>query len=272
MTVWRLLKLETHDAFMNMAIDEAVLTARIKNLVPNTLRFYRWKPSAVSIGRFQNIQNEVLLDNCKEHGVSVVRRITGGGTVYHDEENEITYSVVAEKSELEATDITSVYAKIYAGLTEALKILGIKADFNLGDAKHCPNITVNRRKISGSAQCHKAGVVLQHGTLLVGVDLKKMFNFLRVPWAKTCMEVVSVAERKITSVRDELGRNVSIKDVYQALIEGFQKALNIQLVTGELTSYETELAEKLRDEKYATESWNFEGSFFMKNEEKLVKK
>ncbi|RLI15239.1 lipoate--protein ligase family protein, partial [Candidatus Bathyarchaeota archaeon] len=65
MTVWRLLKLETHDAFMNMAIDEAVLTARIKNLVPNTLRFYRWKPSAVSIGRFQNIQNEVLLDNCK---------------------------------------------------------------------------------------------------------------------------------------------------------------------------------------------------------------
>ncbi|RLI22073.1 lipoate--protein ligase family protein [Candidatus Bathyarchaeota archaeon] len=204
--------------------------------------------------------------------MSVVRRITGGGTVYHDEENEVTYSVVAEKSELEATDITSVYAKIYAGLTEALKILGIKADFNLGDTRHCPNITINGRKISGSAQCHKAGVVLQHGTLLVGVDLKKMFNFLRVPWAKTCMEVVSVAERKITSVRDELGRNVSIKDVYQALIEGFQKALNIQLVTGELTSYETELAEKLRDEKYATESWNFEGSFFMKNEEKLVKK
>jgi len=57
---------------MNMAIDEAILRARIENLVPNTLRFYRWNPSAVSIGRFQIIQNEVQLDNCRKHGVDLV--------------------------------------------------------------------------------------------------------------------------------------------------------------------------------------------------------
>jgi lipoate-protein ligase A len=56
---WRLLKLETRNAFMNMAIDEAVLTARIAGIVPNTLRFYRWKPSAVSVGRFQKVSEEV---------------------------------------------------------------------------------------------------------------------------------------------------------------------------------------------------------------------
>lgn len=259
MNVWRLLKLETYDAFMNMAIDEAVLRARMENLVPNTLRFYRWNSSAVSAGRFQNIENEVLLDNCRKFGVDVVRRITGGGTVYHDAEDEITYSVVVRKNDLDASDITSVYAKIYDGLTGAVKILGLRADFSVGDKGHCPNVTIKGRKISGSAQCHKGGVVLQHGTFLLGVDLRKMFTFLRVPWAKTCMEIVGVARRKITSIREELGREVSTAEVNEALINGFQKASNIRLVDGELTPHERELAEKLCKEKYATDDWNFNG-------------
>jgi len=259
MNSWQLLKLETYNAFMNMAIDEAILRARIENLVPNTLRFYCWKPSAISIGRFQNIENDVHLSNCKKYGVDVVRRITGGGTVYHDAEGEITYSVVASKKDLKAEDITTVYAKIYTGLTEALKIWGINVDFNEGNAETCPNLTVNCKKISGSAQSHKRGVVLQHGTILVDVDLKKMFTFLHVPWAKTCMEVVNVARRKITSMIKELERDVSIEEVNQALTEGFQKALNIKLVDGKLTLLERELAEKLCKEKYATDDWNFYG-------------
>ena len=259
MTVWRLLKLETHDAFMNMAIDEAVLRARIKNFVPNTLRLYCWNPSAVSIGRFQNVKNEVQLDNCRKHGVDVVRRITGGGTVYHDSEDEITYSVIANKNDLDAHDITTVYAKVYSGLAEALKILGLRADFNKGNAKTCPNLMVNGKKISGSAQSYKKGVVLQHGTLLIDVDLERMFTFLHVPWAKTCMEVVNVAKHKITSIKKELGKNVSVKQVKEALIEGFQNALNMKLKEETLTSYEVEFARKLCKEKYAADEWNFYG-------------
>ena len=258
MKTWRLLNIETHNAFINMAVDEAILTARVQKLVPNTLRLFCWKPSAVSIGRFQKIENEVQLENCKAHGVDVVRRITGGGAVYHDSEGEITYSVVAAKDDLEAKDIGEVYAKIYGGLAEALKILGINADFNKGDAKNCPNMTVKGKKISGSAQSHKGGCFLQHGTVLLDVDLEKMFTFLRVPWAKTCMEIVCIAKDKITSIKKELGRNISVKEVAQALVEGFQKALNIELVNGELTSYERELAEKLCNWKYATREWNFE--------------
>jgi lipoate-protein ligase A len=242
-----------------MAIDEAILTARTRNLAPNTIRFYRWNPSAVSIGKFQNIENEVQLDKCKKYGVDVVRRITGGGTVYHDTEGEITYSVVANKKDLKAENINAVYAKFYDGIAEALKILGINADFNEGNAKTCPNLTVNSKKISGSAQSHKKGVVLQHGTLLVDVDLEEMFTFLRVLWAKTCMEVVNVAKNKITSIKKELGKTVSVEEVNNALSEGFKKALNIQLLEGELTPYENEIAKKLYKEKYTTEEWNFKG-------------
>ena len=259
MNNWRLLKLETHDAYTNMAIDEAILTARTRNLAPNTIRFYRWNPSAVSIGKFQNIENEVQLDKCKKYGVDVVRRITGGGTVYHDTEGEITYSVVANKKDLKAENINAVYAKFYDGIAEALKILGINADFNEGNAKTCPNLTVNGKKISGSAQSHKKGVVLQHGTLLVDVDLEEMFTFLRVPWAKTCMEVINVAKNKITSIKKELGKTVSVEEVNNALSEGFKKALSIQLLEGELTPYENEIASKLYKEKYTTDEWNFKG-------------
>jgi lipoate-protein ligase A len=259
MNNWRLLRLETHNACANMAVDEAILTARIRNLVPNTIRFYRWNPSAVSIGKFQNIQKEAHVENCKQYGVDIVRRITGGGTVYHDSEDEITYSVVASKQDLKVSDITTAYARIYAGLVEALRLLGITADFSEGNQKTCPNLTIKGKKISGSAQAHKSAVVLQHGTLLLDVDLERMFALLRVPWGKTCMEVVNVAKSKITSMNIELGKEVSIEKVTNALVEGFQKALDIRLAESELTSFEQGLAEKLRREKYATDGWNFHG-------------
>ncbi len=258
MNIWRLLRLETHNAYTNMAIDEAIQTARIKNLVPDTLRFYRWKPSAVSIGKFQDLENEVQLDNCRKYSVDVVRRITGGGAVYHDAQGEITYSVIAHKEDLNAEDITGAYAKIYSGIAEAFKILGLITDFNEGNAKTCPNLTVNGKKISGSAQSHKGKIVLQHGTILLDVDLEKMFTFLRVPWASTCMEIIDVAKHKITSLQNELGKPIPNSEVHQALVHGFQKALNIQLVSSELSPYELELAEKL-EEKYATNSWNTKG-------------
>lgn len=261
MNQWRLLKPEVHDPYMNMAIDEAILTAKTANQVQNTIRFYRWNPSAVSIGKFQKLENEVWLENCRKHGVGFVRRITGGGAVYHDARDEVTYSVVASKEDLEASDITEVYAKTYSGLAEALRILGIRADFNEGNAKVCPNLTVNGRKISGSSQSHKHGTVLQHGTLLINVDLEKMFTFLRVPWAKTCMEIVEVAKQRITSIKTELGKDIAIEQVSRALVEGFQNALGIELVEDNLSVYELDIARKLAKEKYASEKWNFRAMY-----------
>jgi len=259
LSAWRLLRLETNDAFTNMAVDEAIMTAQIAGLVPNTLRFYRWKPSAVSIGRFQDVFKEVNIENCRRYGVDIVRRISGGGAVYHDHDGEITYSVIVNEKDLGSLDVVSAYNAICDGLIEAAKILGIRADFHPGDPKHCPNITINGRKISGSAQHHRRGVLLQHGTFLVDVDLEKMFMFLKVPWAKTLMDVLTIAQKRLTSIEGELGSGVSTEDAYHALVRGFEKVLKIQLVKGELTSYEQTLAEKLRKGKFATEDWNLKG-------------
>ncbi len=259
MKKWRLIPLKTHNAFMNMAIDEAILQAKIKGIVPNTIRLYQWAPSAVSVGRFQKVENEVYVENCQAYGVDIVRRISGGGTVYHDGEREITYGVIADKETLESSDIAVIYRKICRGLIEAARILGVDAEFSPGSARQCPNIVVNGRKISGSAQAHKGNVVLQHGTLLLDVDLDWMFKFLRVPWARSHMDILCVAERKITSLKHELGREVSKEEAQKALVKGFENALDIQLVEDELTDFEIKTAERLCKEKYSTQKWNFEG-------------
>jgi len=256
----RLFQLGTFDACMNMAMDQALCTWRMQDGVPNTVRFFRWSPSAVSIGKFQIIQNEVQIENCQKLNVDVVRRITGGGAVYHDSESEITYSVTANKQELGTQDMTSIYQLIYKGLVEALKTLGITADFQQGNAKTCPNLTVKGKKISGSAQTHKNGTVLQHGTLLLDIDLQKMFTLLKVPWAQDCMQIANIAEKRHTSINTELQRKINPNEVHKALISGFQTAFNTELKETQLAEEETELAQKLCKEKYSTTEWNLHGN------------
>jgi len=262
MVSWRLLKFDVNDAFTNMAIDEAIVTARIEDFVPNTLRFYQWKPPAVSVGRFQDVFNEVHVENCRQQGVDVVRRTTGGGAVYHDSRGEVTYSVIVKEKDLRTQDVFAAYNTICNGLIEAARILGIDADFNPGDPKNCPNIAINGKKISGSAQFHRGGVLLQHGTFLLDVDLDKMFTFLRVPWAKTVSDVVCAAREKLTSITRERARAVTTTEACQALRRGFEKALNTEFREEEtLTTWEQKLAEKLRVEKYANDKWNLKGRF-----------
>ena len=109
---------------MNMAIDEAILMARCLGKVPNTVRFYRWQPSAVSLGRFRPVEQDVNVEACKKLGVDIVRRPTGGGTVYHDAKGEITYSVVVKASDIGSPDVETSYAILCSGLIEACRILG----------------------------------------------------------------------------------------------------------------------------------------------------
>lgn len=260
MNTWRLIPIETQNAFINMSIDEAILKARMENLVPNTIRLYQWFPSAVSIGRNQNLQDTVYVNNCRKFGIDIVRRNSGGGTVFHDR-GELTYSVTAQMHNLEATNITEVYMSVYAAITDALRLLGIPADFNEGNQKNCPNLTVNTRKISGSAQTVKRDIIQQHGTLLLDVNLALMFQLLRVKGGDDCSLAAQIAERKITSIKNELGHSVTSETVANALMQGFKSIMKIHLAPAKLTMYERMLSKELYTKKYATSNWNQSGKF-----------
>ena len=254
MEEFRFIDLETHDAYTNMAIDEAIMLAIQEENAPPTLRFYRWKPSAVSIGTFQGMRDEVAVEFCKSEGIDYIRRITGGGAVYHDYNGEITYSILMPKTHsLAKTDIIESYKLLCGGIIKALDYLGI----NNAEFKPINDVTVDGKKVSGNAMTRRHGCVLQHGTTLLDLDVNRMFTILKVPQEKISDKMISDVKERVTSVQDILDRKVTIDELRVALVQGFSDALKIELQSSKLSSEESHTAMKLAKEKYSTDEWNF---------------
>lgn len=247
---WRLIDMRVEDAPTQMAIDEAIAYARVKEGNPNTVRLYRWKPSAVSVGYFQSLEKEVDLEACRRMGVDLIRRITGGGAVYHDYNGEITYSLVAPDDDKRIPrDILESYRVICGAIVTGLGGIGVDCEF-----KPINDIIAGDRKISGNAQTRRHGVVLQHGTILVDSDIRTMFQVLRVSEAKISDKLIKAVEDRVTNIRRYLGRFVPFDEVRHALISGFEETFDISLIPGKLTDYEDWLVEEYK-ERYSSWDW-----------------
>jgi lipoate---protein ligase len=246
---WRLVKhIETNGA-MQMAIDEAMLTARSKQLVPNTLRFFSWKPVCLSIGYFQSLEKEIDVKKTKEQSVDIVRRYTGGGAVLHDK--ELTYTLAVNEKDVSLNIIKS-YEIICSAIIIGLKKLNIESEF-----KPINDILVGNKKISGNAQTRKKGVLMQHGTILVDVDVKKMFSLLKVPDEKIKDKMIKSVEERVTSIQKEIGHEIRIEKLSEMIRKGFEDVFNVEFEESELTEYELQIAEKLFREKYSQNEWNY---------------
>jgi lipoate---protein ligase len=247
---WRLIRHNARRAYANMAIDEAILKHVVAGESPCTLRFYRWQPSAVSIGYFQSMEQEVDLAACEARGVDVIRRLTGGGAVYHDYDGEITYSLTMPHDYPGLPrNVLQSYDLLCKGLVLGLRSLSLPAEFS-----PINDIIVAGRKISGNAQTRRFRGVLQHGTILCEVDPHLMFTLLKVPDEKIRDKLIAGVEERVTSIRREMGA-VDRDQVTQAMIDGFATALDIDLVPGELSDSELTMADQLRKERYESHEW-----------------
>lgn len=242
---WRIIPYSENDAFTNMAIDEAV-SESVKAGGPPTIRFYGWKPSAVSIGYFQSLEKEVDLPQCASHGVEVVRRRTGGGAVYHDNAGEITYSVIG-KEEMFPKDIIASYKQICGWIVDSFSLLGIPSEF-----KPINDIIVNGKKISGNAQTRRGGVLLQHGTILHSVDVDRMFSLLKVSDEKIKDKLIATVKERVTSVSQQ--KNISKESLNKALVQGFTAGK--QFDESPLSVEELSRAKELVESRYRTDEWN----------------
>jgi lipoate-protein ligase A len=244
---WRVIGLEGHDAYFNMAADEVIGNAIAKSSALPTIRFYTWKPSAVSIGHFQSMLDEVDVKKCKELGIDCVRRKTGGGAVYHDKNGELTYSVIAPE-ELFPKNILESYGVICDWVVKALSSLGINAVF-----APINDIVVDGRKISGNAQSRSGGVLLQHGTILYDLDLERMFSVLKISSEKISDKMIKDARRRVTCVRD--CAIITRDALYRELLENFTNGKEYEF--GMLSRDELENIKVLEQKVYRTCAWNF---------------
>jgi lipoate-protein ligase A len=219
---------------LNMAVDEFLLY----NSKEPVLRIYGWSKPCISIGYFQSI-DEVNYKKCKDEDVDVVRRITGGGAVFHD--MELTYSFVTKNF---PQNIMESYKEICEVIIQALKKIGFDAKFSpLND------ITIDEKKVCGNAQTRKNNTLLQHGTVLLEVDVEKMFTLLNVPIEK-------ISDKRISDVRNRVaGISKKFDQVSDSLKSSVRDVFGCDLVSYRLNQEEIEFCQKLADEKYSSESW-----------------
>jgi len=278
-----------------MALDEAIFRSCQTGQASPTLRLYLWRPSGVSLGYFQSLEKTIDLNKCKKNNVDVVRRITGGRAVLH--ENEITYSVCAsakEHPEL-GKNINETYQRISFALLESLKSLKVFGEWvkpnrdrvkidstgsinslqasspqvieNPYFSKPCfmsnsrYEITVEGKKLIGSAQRRFQDSFIQHGSLPLGngkFNLADLLSIESLASENTKKRVVKKKlEEKSTSLEKILKRKVEYEEMISALKKGFSKFFDVEMVEKELTQKELETAQVLKQKKYSTEEWNF---------------
>lgn len=245
---FRFLETSYNNAFFNMGLDEALLDSVSEGALP-TIRLYAWKPKAVSIGYFQGLHDEVDIERCKALGIDIVRRLTGGGAVYHAD--ELTYSIIVpEKHKLAEGGILESYKKLSAGIIHGLKLLGINAYFApLND------ICVADKKISGNAQTRRKGCVLQHGTVLLSVNPEEMFSLLKVPDEKLKGKIIESVKARVTSVSDILGRGISYAEAAKAVEAGFREVSGNIGIKEEPGAIELKKAQEAAMHRFSTEYW-----------------
>ena len=271
-THWRLIYSPFADGPANMAVDEAILRAVANSAsAPPTLRLYRWQPPCLSLGYAQS-SADVDLPRLASLGWDLVRRPTGGRAILHTD--ELTYSVAAWLTEPRVQGgVVESYRRLSEGLLAGLRRLGVHATVQAEPSSaggqlwgalkavcfETPShyeITAGGKKLLGSAQVRKRGVVLQHGSLPLAGDMARICDGL--PFDTQAEREVAQAHvrSRATTVEAELGRQVSWEEAARAVATGFAEALNVELVEAELTAREIAEAASLRREKYGNEAWN----------------
>ena len=266
-TNWRVIENSPTRGAWNMAVDEAILESVTTGAALPTLRLYAWEPACLSLGVAQPFA-EVDEDALAAHGWDVVRRPTGGRAILHTD--ELTYAVIAPVSEPRLRGkLLESYLRLSQALLRALEILELSPEANEkppeNDSKsfnpvcfEVPSnyeITVNGKKLIGSAQARRNEGVLQHGTLPLTGDLTRIITALKFKDAQAQERARQRLLDHATTVERSLGRAPTWQQAAEAYKAAFSEVLNLTLVPGSLSPQEEARAAELMAEKYAHPSW-----------------
>ena len=251
---WRFFPLTTKTGYENMAIDEALFRSKIINPdLPNSFRLYQWLPSTVSIGKHQILDQEVDVIAATELGIDVVRRITGGGAVFHDQFGEITYSIVASSNEFEKYSDDQLVISLLKGLESGFANLGIPTTY---DKIHCPSLFVHGKKISGNAQARHKDIILQHGTILIDYRPELMYSVLKARPDKPRQKMIESVYAYVTTIKNVLNQDVDFPTIAQHIEKGFKQSFKVdQWSEGLLTEKESDLVTFYLENRFSNHQW-----------------
>jgi lipoate-protein ligase A len=263
---WRLIVTPPLPGAENMAIDEALLRSFDPAASPPTLRLYGWNPPTLSLGRFQKAAEVLDLERCRADGTAIVRRITGGGVIYHAD--ELTYSLVCTPEQIPpATSIKDSFRVLTGFLLAFYRTLGLEAAYaadvlpegtRLGErtpfcfaGKESFDILAGGRKIGGNAQRRLKGVIFQHGSIPLLNRAAAGLSYMRERAPELAEDVVSLAECGVTAKREIL---------LCRLATAFGTYFGCRLLESQLSAGEEADMSRLLTERYLSGQWNMEGT------------
>ncbi|MDI7742227.1 biotin/lipoate A/B protein ligase family protein [Lysinibacillus fusiformis] len=258
----------------NMALDEALLDMHSQGEIPPVIRFYEWNPATLSIGYFQSAEKDIDFDALKTQQLGFVRRPTGGRAVLH--ESELTYSIIVteEYPNMPAT-VTEAYRVLSEGLLVGFQNLGLDAYFSIPDTEEkqadlkkpksavcfdAPSwyeLVVEGKKVAGSAQTRQKGVILQHGAILLDLDEEKLLSVFKFSSPEAKERMRRKLPEKAVAINQLTDMEITIPQCIKAFKEGFEQALEIELVPYELTEEQLQYVKTLEETKYLNDEWNF---------------
>ncbi|MDI3385263.1 lipoate--protein ligase family protein [Streptomyces sp. B-S-A8] len=246
---WQLIHEGPQSPALHMALDEVITAEVAAGLRPPTLRVWEWAAPAVVIGSFQSLRNEVDAEGARRHGVEVVRRISGGGAMFCEPGNTITYSLSVPEALVQGLSFADSYAYLDDWVLGALGDMGVKAWYQpLND------IATDAGKIAGAAQKRVAGgdgAVLHHVTMAYDIDADKMVEVLRIGREKLSDKGTKSAGKRVDPLRRQTG--LPREAVIDRMIDSFRSRHG--LTAGQVTEDELATAQHLARMKFSTPEW-----------------
>lgn len=269
---WRLITDDDVSASFGLAADDC-LAARVgAGESEPTLRLYTYRSHCALVGRFQNVDNEVNREYCEAHGIPINRRPTGGGAIIMGADQLGVALALPGRGDDPYSRAREFMAQFSQGIVLALQSLGIPAGFRrkndievagrkivgLGIYR-APNQTrpASASSASASSAPQRSGLLF-HASLLVGLDLPFMLRVLKTPFEKISdKEIAAVADR-ITTVRREIGREISLNEVRARVASGYAAAFGVELIPGSFTAGELQSISALQSQKYESADWVYQ--------------
>ncbi|MFE5795746.1 biotin/lipoate A/B protein ligase family protein [Streptomyces sp. NPDC056503] len=246
---WQLIHEPPQSPALHMALDEVITAEVAAGRRPPTLRVWEWGSPAVVIGSFQSLRNEVDPEAAERHGIRVVRRISGGGAMFIEPGNTITYSLSVPDALVQGLSFADSYAYLDDWVLGALGDMGVKAWYQpLND------IATEAGKIAGAAQkrmASGAGAVLHHVTMAYDIDADKMTEVLRIGREKLSDKGTRSAKKRVDPLRRQTG--LPREAVIERMIASFRQRYG--LAEGRVSEEELAAAKELAEGKFSSPEW-----------------
>ena len=218
---WRVIDFGPRTAAQYVATNRAVLEARQQGLAPNTLAFLSFSEPAALVGFHQSVDQELRRDYCEAHGITIQRRVSGGGALYVDS-TVVGWELYLDRRTIGSSDMLDIARRICETAARGIRSLGVDARFRPRN-----DIEVGGRKIAGTGGTYDGDVFLYHGSLLVDFDVERMLRVLRIPAEKLQDKAIASARERVANLKELLGEAPPMERVLGVMAQAFSEEFGV---------------------------------------------